>query len=193
MDEKERHEQIDPIILRLARFKGHQLAGKYGFARHDAEDIQQNLLLDYLQRSMAFDSHRCSHRSFARLVVNNRISSLLETQKAACRDHRVRQVSLDQSPDETSQVDRILSRTGNPCDRRSLESRLNLRLDIKRILSRLPTTLSQLCRLLVACDSHAEAAARAGISRATLYRRIKELQAVFIQGGMHGSLPRRPS
>jgi DNA-directed RNA polymerase specialized sigma24 family protein len=179
VDEKRDDQQVDPAIVQFARFKGRQLAGRYGFPRHDAEDIQQELLLDYLQRSKSFDSHRCNRRSFARLVVNHRVATLLKAQKAACRDPRVCRSSLDESAGGPSLAQRgeILR------DLRSVESNLNLRLDVERILRCLPAALMSICRLLMVCDSAVDAASRAGISRATLYRRLQEVRRAFAEAG----------
>jgi DNA-directed RNA polymerase specialized sigma24 family protein len=191
MDETEHQQQVDPAILRLARFKGHQLAGKFGFARHDDEDIQQDLLLDYLRRSRSFESHRCSRRTFGQRVINNRVATLIEAQKAACRDHRVQRISLDQSPDDQTdsnlpRLDQILFRVAKPCSQRSADSQLNLRLDVERILIRLPSALVSICRLVMACDSAMDVAATAGISRATLYRRLGQVRAAFAEAGLGG-------
>ena len=99
VDEQGFQPQIDPDILQLTRIKSRRLAGRYGFARHDVEDIQQELLLDYLQRSSSFDAHRCTRRTFALLVINNRIATLIEAKQAACRDYRACRISLDQPRD----------------------------------------------------------------------------------------------
>lgn len=185
MDEQHFSYQLDPEIIRLTGFKGRQLAGKYGFAEYDAEDIQQDLLLDYLQRSRAFDARRCSRRTFARLVVNNRVATIIAVRGAARRGYRVRQLSLDELTDgenPTSQevVETLVDPTSRP-----LEATLNLRLDVERALARLPTAQLALCRLLMVCDTSAEAAARGGMSRATLYRNIERVRAVFAQAGLH--------
>jgi transcriptional regulator of acetoin/glycerol metabolism len=39
--------------------------------------------------------------------------------------------------------------------------------------------------LLMVCETSSEAALKAGISRATLYRRMNTLRAAFLQAGMH--------
>ncbi len=192
MDETDQGQQLDPAILRLARFKGRQLAGKYGFARHEDEDIQQELLLDYLQRSRSFDSHRCSHQTFTRLVVNNRRGRLIEAQKARCRDYRLCRISLDQPFDppggpHSPRLDQILVIIARPCGWRSLESQLNLRVDVERILIRLPAGLMKVCRLLMAGDSAVDVAAMVGVSRATLYRRLEHVRAAFVKAGFGGA------
>ena len=189
MDEQHIGHQIDPALLRLTSFKSRHLAGKYGFARHDVEDIEQDLLLDYLQRSRSFDPHRCNHRTFARLVINNRIATVIEAKQAACRDHRACRISLDQPQDHLGQnpleVGALpgLARSSRGC---RVDASLNLRLDVQRVLSRLPAALAHLCRLLMDCETCAEAAARAGISRATLYRRLARIRSAFVEAELAG-------
>jgi hypothetical protein len=189
VDEREFPQQIDPEIMRLTRFKSRQLAGRYGFLRYDAEDIQHDLLLDYLQRSKSFDSHRCSRRTFAQRIVNNRIATILEARKAACRDYRVRRLSLNErvDADDSPEVAEILAAVIDLSNGCPFEAMLNLRLDVERALARLPAAQAHLCRLLMVCDTCAEAAARAGMSRATLYRNIGRARAVFAQVGLRPS------
>jgi DNA-directed RNA polymerase specialized sigma24 family protein len=179
VDEKRDSQQLDPAIVQFARFKARQLAGKYGFARHDAEDIQQDLLLDYLRRSRSFDSHRCSRRTFGRLVIDNHIAAIIAGQRAACRDHRICPFSFDHRDEDLvqPQLGEILR------DQRLAESLLNLQLDVDRMLLQLPAALIRICRLLMVCDSAVDAAARAGISRATLYRRLQEIRRSFVEAG----------
>jgi RNA polymerase sigma-70 factor (ECF subfamily) len=198
VDETERPQQVDPRILRLARLKGRELSGKYGFARHDAEDIQQELILDYLQRLKSFDAKRCHRRTFAHLVINNRVRTLIATQKAACRDYRVCQTSLDQTLDRQDDphtaLDRaMLSAATGLRDRQSTESKLNLRLDVEGVLLRLPPALVKVCSLVMMCDSAMDVALRAGISRATLYRRLHQVRRVFADAGWVDDKARSPT
>jgi DNA-directed RNA polymerase specialized sigma24 family protein len=194
MDERE-DQQIDPAVLRLARFKGRQLAGKYGFAGDDAEDIQQELLLDYLKRSLSFDAHRCNRRTFARLVFDHHAAALIEAQTAGCRDHRLCRISLDQvaGQHQSRGPEQVEWRVGKPCERRFSESRFNTKLDVERTLIRLPAVLASICRLLMVCDSAVEVAAKAGISRATLYRRVHQARNAFIEAGWADREARTPT
>jgi DNA-directed RNA polymerase specialized sigma24 family protein len=188
MDEQDCQEQIDADILRLTSIKSRQLAGKYGFASYDAEDIQQDLLLDYLRRLPSFNAHRCSRRTFARLVVHNRVSTLIAERKAGCRDYRACRVSVDQPLHAQNPYS---GDTGgahlwvaDPNTGSLFETRLTLYLDVEQILTQLPGPLVSLCRLLMVCETSSEAAARSGISRATLYRRIQQVRAEFDRAGL---------
>ena len=177
MDEQDVDQQINPDILRLTRIKSRQLAGRYGFASYDAEDIQQDLLLDYLKRAHSFNANRCNRKSFARLIICNRVSTLIEEQYAGCRDYRAPLVSIDQFGDA------IHPQVSDPTGRLFAE-RLTLRLDIERTLTRLPSRLVSLCHLLMVCETISAAAAKAGISRATFYRQIHQVRAEFARAGL---------
>lgn len=182
MDEQQFLQQIDPEVINLAHYKGQQLAGKYGFAKHDAEDIQQDLLLDYLQRSRSFDSHRCSHRTFTRLVVNNCVATIIEARKASFRGYGVRRLALNELFDSEDPNSPELAESLLDPHTRSFEATLNRALDVDRLLARLPVALSRLCRSIMVCDTCAEAATEAGVSRATFYRQIRRVRKELLAG-----------
>ena len=193
MDEQEVPTQIDPAILKFASFKGRYLAGKYGFGRHDAEDIQHELLLDYLKRLRSLDAHHRRCEPFRRLLISRCIATMIEAQRAARRDYRVHQISLDQPSQygvrSSPELIEVIEDNGSPF--RQFEASLNPRLDVERFLRNLPAELRCLCGILMQSESCVEAATIARISRATLYRRIRRIQEVFIQAGLQGYLGQR--
>jgi len=188
MDEPD-FQHLDSDVLRLTRIKSRQLAGSYGFALHEVEDIQHDLLLDYLKRLPHFKAHRCNRRTFARLVVRNRVSTLIAERSAYCRGFRACHLSIDLPLDSQClspwQIGAVASALIDPRACVPSEDNLTLRLDVERILVGLSDPLRSLCRLLIACESYSEVAVKAGISRATLYRKLHALRAAFIQAGMH--------
>ena len=46
---------IDTYAARLIRTKAHQLIGKAGFTENDRQDLQQDLMMDLLQRMRHFN------------------------------------------------------------------------------------------------------------------------------------------
>jgi hypothetical protein len=184
VDEQHFQQQIDPAIIRLARFKSGQLAGRYGLAEYDAEDIQQDLLLDYLCRCKSYDARRCNHFTFARLVIDNCIATIIETRTASCRNHGTRPVSLDEQLDRHDPNSAAFAETLIDPQTRSLEAQLNLFLDIDRFLSCLPAGLVRICRSIMVCDTCVTAAAKVGLSRATFYRQIRSMRKELSRGGL---------
>jgi RNA polymerase sigma factor (sigma-70 family) len=188
MDEH-KNDQIDPDVLRLALAKSWQLAGKYGFRFHDAEDIQQELVLDYLRRLRSFKPNRCNRRTFAALVIRNRISTLIAERSATSRGYRARHIAIDE-PTDGPFSDLGIARTASSAliDHREgifPEERRVQQIDTTRVLEHLATPLRRICALLMICDDISEVASKAGISRATLYRRLVAIRAAFLQAKLH--------
>jgi RNA polymerase sigma-70 factor (ECF subfamily) len=181
--------ELDPYIIQFSRFKARQLAGKYGFERLDMEDIEQELLLDFIERSRSFDSCRGSSRTFATRIINHRIANILEARKAGYRDYRVVSRMDERSP--------VLGTTRPTFSWQAGKSRrentLNLKLDVARTVAGLPEGLRKLCCLLMLSDSAVEVASIAGISRSTLHRRIRRLRSIFNEAGLQESLISRRS
>lgn len=190
MDEHHFPSEIDPEVIRLTCFKGQQLARKYGFAAYDAEDIQQDLLLDYMRRSRSYDPYRSSRRTFTRLVVNNCVATVVEARKAARRGYGARRLSLNERLDRRDlNSPELIEGLSDPYTL-SIEARLNLALDVDRLLGRLPATLANLCHSIMVSDTCAEAAANVGISRATFYRKMRRVRNEFASGMREPQLPR---
>ncbi len=180
--------RIDPSAYRYARFKSRQLAGTHGFLHDDAEDIEHELLLDCLKRSGACDARRSSQQTFVRLVIDHRIATLIDSQKAACRDYRLCQESLDNpvaARDGSPLVLSDLIREGGcqfPC--RTPESWWQLRADLGQVLDQMPVELSHICRLIIDGEGAVDIVARTGTSRPTLYRRLGQVRSLFERAGL---------
>src|ERR1039458_7394606 len=86
---------IDPTLLAIVGATATRLAGTYGFNRSDRDDLQQDLLIDCFVRLRKFNPAKSSQPTFLHRVVRHRVATLLDAQRAACRDYRLCQVSLD--------------------------------------------------------------------------------------------------
>jgi RNA polymerase sigma factor (sigma-70 family) len=192
VDHEDCERYLDAETLRLVRFKANQIAGRYGFARDEVEDIQQTLIAECLERLPRFDPRRGAKGTFARFVINHRIATLVRSQKAPCRDYSRRR-SLNSSrydADSTSpeackiiSVDDYHSRMGpNP---RPVEQSLGIKHDVQRAIDALPPELRRICCLLMVLDRIAQVATAAGISRATLHRRMRTIQDAFSCARLH--------
>ena len=183
--------KVDPSAYRYARHKSRQLAGKYGFLHADAVDIEHELLLDCLNRSRAHDGTRCSPHTFFRLVIDHRISTLIESQKAACRDYRL-SLSLDAPysaaggpPFVRSDVNKGDYHSGaRSASSSSPETSWQLRADLERLLAQMPAELACICRLIINDIGTADIVVRIGSSRATFYRRLGQIRSLFERAGL---------
>ena len=190
---------IDPTLLAAVRAKAAGLAGKYGFSLSDRDDIRQDLLLDCVVRLRKFDPARSSRPTFLRRVVRHRIATLLDAQRAGCRDHWRCRDSLDAPAQfaagssiplkETLSADDYEARIGR--NTLSSRERLELRIDVDGAISLLPADLSAVAVLLKS-EGVVEVAHRLGISRATTYRRLAQIRLVFAAAGLSGYLRQPP-
>ncbi len=157
--------EVDPFVVRQAEIRASRMVGNYGFTRDDWSDLRQELLLEYVRRSPRFNSERGDHRGFTCGILQNRAAKL------AAR--RSRTESFEQ-PGPEADWSRLAS-----CD----STNLDLRLDIQKIVSRLPIHLRILARQLCEMDP-ADVRRQAGRSRSRVHQWIGEIRAAFVHAGL---------
>jgi RNA polymerase sigma-70 factor (ECF subfamily) len=152
----------------------------------DREDIRQELLLDLLVRLPCYRSERSQLRSFANLCFRHRAVRL---SSRSCRDLRARHPISLETPlpgenrralvDTLAESDGYAAWMGQPTDRFAA---LELRLDLQRVLARLPA----------ASRSHYFALQRQGEqgkhavvgARTTVFRRTLDLRRHLREAGI---------
>ena len=186
---------IDPYAARLIRFKARQLVGKAGFTASDREDIEQELILDLLRRLPKYNPKRAQLNTFIARVVEHRLASLIEAQKAGIRDYRRCRCSLNECFEDADgrSVERVdtfdqedyLLRTG--AQSRPSEELNRLAIDVAAVLETLPPELRELCRRLKA-ETVTEISRDTGVPRGTIYESIKKLREIFKDAGLRNYL-----
>jgi RNA polymerase sigma-70 factor (ECF subfamily) len=168
---------MDLKIARFARMRARQLAGSCGFSRDQEEDLFQEFALEHLRSMPYYDCQRSSPQTFGRRVIDNHVATMIQAKKAQCRDYRLCG-SLDTNLRSAIRCSSI--------SRGSDDTTLGP--DVRSAIARLRPDLAHLCKLLLS-DSITDAARIAGLSRATVYRRISEIRGVFRRAGLHNYLP----
>ena len=186
---------IDPYAAGLIRFKARQLVGKAGFSAWDREDIEQELILDLLRRLPKYNPKRAQLNTFIARVVEHRLASLIEAQKAGIRDYRRCRCSLNECFEDADgrSVERVdtfdqedyLLRTG--AQSRPSEELSALAIDVAAVLEGLPHELRNLCRRLQA-ETVTEISRDTGVPRGTIYESIKKLLEIFKDAGLRNYL-----
>ena len=181
----------EPYGAWLIRRKAKQLVGRAGFTVSDRPDIEQELHLDLVRRLPKLDESRAKRTTFIRHVVENRVASLLAERTAASRDYRRCTTSLDEPTDGDgcsggTRADALeasaRARHGGVSDREEAE-RLDLRLDVERVLALLPEDARQLAAELMA-HSTSEVARRRGVPHSSLRYRIGRLRTECERAGL---------
>ncbi len=185
---------LDGILkyaMKRAHYKARQVIGKDGFTEDDFQSLRQELLADVLQRLPKFNGDRSSAKTFICRLIDNRIASLVKHRHAACRDPRRNECSLDDwvhdedsrwvRRDTTISEDRARAHTGQAP--RNRQERLELTIDMTRVVDSLPDDLRDLCERLRS-QTMAEISRETGLSRGSIYGRIKLIRARFAEAGL---------
>ena len=186
---------IDPYAARLIKYKARRLIGQAGFTASDREDIEQELTLDLLRRLPKYNPKRAQLNTFIARVVEHRLASLIEAQKAGIRDYRRCRCSLNECFEDADgrSVERVdtfdqedyLLRTG--AQSRPSEELNRLAIDVAAVIEGLPHELRNLCRRLKA-ETVTEISRDTGVPRGTIYESIKKLREIFKDAGLRNYL-----
>jgi RNA polymerase sigma-70 factor (ECF subfamily) len=185
---------IDTYAARLIRIKARQLVGKAGFTEGDRNDLEQELIIDLLQRMHHFNPAKAKKTTFMTRIVERHIATLLEARHAQCRDWRMCRVSLN-TPHENDNgdirelIDHIDSEgTLSNSEPETRESAINsLRMDVTRVIDALPADLRDLCDRLRE-NNMAEIARELGVARTTLYDKLARIRQAFRAAGLSDCL-----
>ncbi len=176
---------IDNYAAKLIRIKARQLVGKAGLTEDDRCDLEQELMIDLLQRMRHFNPTKAKKTTFMTRIVERHIATLLEARHAQCRDWRLCRVSLN-SPCENDKgdtfelIDWVNSDGcfGNPEPESRERAVNNIRVDIEGVLNALPDDLRDLCNRLHESNM-AEIARETGVPRTTLYDKLAIIREAF--------------
>jgi RNA polymerase sigma-70 factor (ECF subfamily) len=185
---------IDTYAARLIRIKARQLVGKAGFTEGDRPDLEQELMIDLLQRMRHFNPAKAKKTTFMTRIVERHVATILEARHARCRDWRLCRDSLNapRGNEEGHTLELIdlvdgAGYLGNP-EREPREGAVhNLRMDMERVLDTLPADLRDLCDRLRESNM-AEIARELGVARTTLYDKLAIIREAFREAGLDGRL-----
>jgi len=185
------YEGIDEYAVQIIKYKARQLVGRVGFTESDRKDLEQELMLDLLRRLPKFNPDRAQRNTFIARVVEHKIATIIESQKAGMRDYRLCRCSLNDrlEDEEGGSIERMetidqedyLRRTGR-LSRPAAELR-DLSFDVRKAIEKLPPELRELC-VRFETNTVTEISRDTGIPRGTIYESIKKLRTTFEDAGL---------
>ena len=198
MDTNRKPYGINDYAEALIHHKAPQLVGKAGFTADDVEDIEQEMRLDLLQRLAKFDPAKATYNTFVARLVERQMSDMIRHRKQDMRDYRREESSLqdivESGGNGDEMVEHIETVTQDEQDHRfgrrirSEQERLDLRLDVPVVLSKVPPELRKLAELLQTV-SISQAARELGIPRSTMYlSHLPKLRQAFKDMGLDSDL-----
>jgi len=180
---------LDAYAVARVRGAASRLVRTAGFSESDRDDLEQELVLDLLERLPKFDPERATLPTFVARVIAHRVSALVGARCTAHRDGRLNVLSLQDEIDdgEGAGVERW-TEIAEGDDRRRSETEgrdadVDLRLDLAAALAALPPGLRALC-VRLSRRSITEVARGHGVPRTTLYERITEIRVRLASAGL---------
>ena len=184
-------EGIDEYAVQIIKFKAKQLVGRVGLTESDREDLEQEMILDLLQRLPKYNPDRAQRNTFIARVVEHKIATIIEARKAGLRDYRLCNCSLNErlEDEEGGSVERMetidqedyLRLTGGLS--RSMAELRDLSIDVRQAIEKLPPELGALCWRL-GIDTVTELSRDTEVPRGTIYESIKKLRAILEVAGL---------
>ena len=186
MDSKNSYEGINEYAVKLVKFRASKLVGDVGFTEADREDLEQEMILDFLLRLPKFDPRRAKKSTFIAQLVEHSVIGIVGKQKAAMRDYRLRAGSLNECREDEDghQTERIQTLgedeyfrriNGQARSRQELEE---LTIDLKSAIAELPAELRTLCQRLRK-ETLSGISRGTGVPRTTLYDLLKKLAVML--------------
>jgi RNA polymerase sigma-70 factor (ECF subfamily) len=176
-----------PTLQAAADYHAARVARRLNLSRDDCDDLRQDLLTEMIDRLRRFDAEKAAVSTFIDLLARHAAYALVRRHRAL-RRLRAHTISLD---DEINPMARRLAElltseqglefaAGEPVD---AVDRVELTRDVRHIVAALAPELRSICTLLQAYP--AEQACRAsGLSRATFYRRLRDIRLRFLLAGL---------
>jgi RNA polymerase sigma-70 factor (ECF subfamily) len=191
MGRDNRYEGLDENAVKLIRHKARQLVGRAGLVAADRDDLEQDMVMDLLRRLPRFDPAKAKRETFIARIVEHRVATIIETQKAGLRDYRCNAGSLDErradegggTGDMPPVLDQDSYRRETLEAARQDEDLRDLRRDMAMVVEDLPSDLRELCRRLLT-STVSEVSRETGVPRGTIYESVQKLRSRFEKAGL---------
>jgi hypothetical protein len=159
--------EFDPSTTAFVRHQSLRLSRHPALRHESADDLNQSLVLHLLRRRSQFDPARASFPTFAAIVTQRHLATLLNHARAACRDRR-REAYVESAA--LAGRDPELSRLAN-------------RLDVRAAVDQLDPSLCSVARELM-LKAPPEVARSNGWTRGQMRQRLKQLRERFEELGV---------
>lgn len=178
--------RFDSYAVEQAMLRARLIVATSDFRSADVDDLRQELLLDCLRRSPKFDAARGEWGGFVRGVMRNQAATLIVRRHRRARHEVLAGDLVD--PDSEAGESTVFEGGGQ----RDVATRLDLSIDVRRVLQKLPVRLQRLAGLLVELPV-SEVCLVTGKSRSRIYQMIRQLRTAFVQAGLTpGALRKTP-
>lgn len=168
-----RYDSFSPIIISLIREKSQELIKHEAFFTSDLEDIEQELMINLLEKLDKVDV-KYSLFSFAKRIIDNKAKQLLRHKLTKKRYVTAKSSSAEYSGDKYQfNIDDVI----DICYEEKIKN-LEQKIDLSKLASELPADLANLLSALQK-KSISELSRDSNISRKKLYKDLNKLKKHF--------------
>jgi RNA polymerase sigma-70 factor (ECF subfamily) len=160
-----------------------RMIGSYGFTEQDREDLQQDCLVDLLERLARFDPARAKRSTFVRRCVEHRLSDLIRGRQQPRRDYR--RTTRGGEDDAATLLDEggLCTCGAHRAEDPGSITAADLRMDVATVVESLPPRQRQVCDLLPALSPFA-ISRYLGWSKREVYAHVAAIRAAFRAAGL---------
>jgi RNA polymerase sigma-70 factor (ECF subfamily) len=178
--------ELPPIAATIVHHRVARTASIHGLRAATQEDLEQDLLLDLVERLPRYNPEKSALSTFITSCVKHRTAAWLRERFAAKRDPRREVGSLDARDDEDTTTRTEVGAFADP--QADQENRLrDLRMDLASVTESLSPDLKDLCQQLTTW-SVADIARRSGMPRSCIYDQIARIRSHFARAGLNAYL-----
>lgn len=173
---------INPVVVKQIFYHARQARKHPALAHLEIEDIEQELMLEYLCMENAFNPALSSYETYTSRVLKYRCFELIALGKAGRTLTPVAEYSLEIH--EEIQTDKNIVLESLWPATPSSESDANLALDVMRVWQKLTPVLQHYCVLLMQGMSGAEICRRCGRNPSSIYQALIRIRRLFAAHGL---------
>jgi len=178
---------IDKYAADLIRIKVRGLVATGKIPASEAEDLEQDLRVDFVERIGGYDPAIAKRTTFIRVIVDHRIADTLKRLKSPTKSPCSTIISLHTTfkYEDGEEVELVATVDGGRGERRDLR---DLRLDTEQIVSSMAPEFQQVCEMLKLDMPIGEIARKMNVDRRTVTRWMGKILKRFEDAQMRGYL-----
>lgn len=179
---------FDAKVMSDVRWTARQLARSAAVAGMDAQDFEQEILLDLWRRQAKFDPSKASYRTFANRVISHCVSALITRSMASTAARKT--VSWDALIDEPG-AHALLDELSDSLFSNDTDDR-DLGIDVRRFFGRLSPAMQRICAVMLT-GNLSEGSRLSGLHRSSVYEALRRLRTQASEAGLreYVSAPRQ--
>lgn len=150
----------------IIRRKAKRLVGHYGYRSSDVQDIEQDLAMHVFQQTCRHHPERGSRYGFVVTVVKNKLLNLIQLKRAMKRNN-----ACEVRAEEVGEAGQL--------DERGSPEQIDIQIDVRDLLQRMPEDLQQIARLRMAGHRESELEELLNLTRAQVRSRLHRIEKLF--------------